>query len=342
MDIRRKKLNARIFIVGALIVVLIMVIGTIMMGRSAQRDTDQAVRTVSLFFLDELAGRREQVVEANIQHNIEVIDIALDLVRPEEDLKDAESLQQYQQTMRQLFHLERFGFVDADGHVYTSQGIFDDADEYDFDYGNVDRAEVSIRYISETDRHVVIARGLRERGFSIDGHVLTACFMESDMEVMLEGASMDVQKSDATYCNIYTAKGVALSNSILGGDAKEHNLFEALSKAAFEKGYSLSRVREDFARGQRGVTSFTYNGVQETLSYIPVGGTDWMLTYLIRESRISEQLDSISSSIITRSVIQSLLTALALGTMFTFIIRQNRKTARLMLEKETSEAEKPR
>jgi hypothetical protein len=36
------------------------------MGRTAGRDTEQAVRSVSLLYPDELADRREQVVENNL------------------------------------------------------------------------------------------------------------------------------------------------------------------------------------------------------------------------------------------------------------------------------------
>ena len=52
----------------------------------------------------------------------------------------------------------------------------------------------------------------------------------------------------------------------------------------------------------------TYEGIRETLSYVPVNGTDWFLTYLIRESVISDSISAISEGIIRRSIIQSLLT----------------------------------
>ena len=68
-------------------------------------------------------------------------------------------------------------------------------------------------------------------------------------------------------------------------------------------------------------------------------GTNWLLTYLIRESVISDQISSISDGILRRSVLQSVLTATVLLAMFLFIISQNRRNARLALEKETSEAE---
>ena len=72
---------------------------------------------------------------------------------------------------------------------------------------------------------------------------------------------------------------------------------------------------------------------------MPVTGTNWLLTYLIRESVISDQISSISDGILRRSVLQSVLTAAVLLVMFLFIISQNRRNARLALEKETSEAE---
>ena len=53
---------------------------------------------------------------------------------------------------------------------------------------------------------------------------------------------------------------------------------------------------------------------------------------------ISRRISAVSSGIVRRTVIQSLLTTLVLGAMFAFIIAQNRRNARLRIEKETSEA----
>ena len=52
----RKKTTTLIAIIGAIILVLIMVLGTIWTGRNAKNDTESAVRSVSLLYLDELAG----------------------------------------------------------------------------------------------------------------------------------------------------------------------------------------------------------------------------------------------------------------------------------------------
>ena len=52
--------------VGGIALVIILVFGTIWVGRSARKDTESAVRSVSLLYLDELTGRREQVVAENM------------------------------------------------------------------------------------------------------------------------------------------------------------------------------------------------------------------------------------------------------------------------------------
>ena len=327
--------TTRIAIVGGAILLLILVIGTVWTGRMARSETESAVRSVSLLYLDELAGRREQVVTGNMQENIDVIYTALELMT-EDDLSDPEHLQAYQAKMKRLFNLEKFAFVDSDGLIYTSLGMQTDIDQYQFDYQTIDGPEISIKNLKSEDKKVIIAVPVH---MSFQGKDLLVCFMEIDMEEMLSGVSMDAQEGGATFCNIYTNEGIALTNTVLGGLAQEDNLLEALKIADYEPGYSYEGFLEDFAEGRSGEICFTYNGILETLSYVPVKGTNWFLTYLIRESVISENISAISNGIIRRSMIQTALTVLVLIAMFAFILRQAGKNARLALEKETADAE---
>ena len=73
MEANSRKRNLAVAVVGTVILVLILVGGTIWMGRSAHRDASDAARSVSMLYLDELAGRRERVVEDNLNDNIKVI-----------------------------------------------------------------------------------------------------------------------------------------------------------------------------------------------------------------------------------------------------------------------------
>ena len=339
MEKKRTNQTVKMAVIAAALVAAILIVGTIWTGRSAQRDTVNAVRSVSLLYLDELAGRREQVIEDNLKNNINIIGIAVGMIE-EEDLSDLEHLRAYQRNMKQLFNLERFSFVDTDGLIYTADdGIIRDTGLYPFQQKAIEEPEIHIRNLESGEKKVVIAVPIREYGYQLDGKNLDICFMEIDMDVMLQGASMNSQNTGATFCNIYTNTGIALTNMVLGGLAVEDNLLEALEHADYDPGYSYEQVLRDFSEGNRGVVSFTYDGIQETLSYVPVAGTDWLLTYLIRESVISERIAAVSGGIIQRSLIQTILTALVLAAMFGYLIMQIRKSARLALEKETLEVE---
>lgn len=321
-------------VVGSTVVAAILIAGTILSGRLAGRDTEKAVRNVSLLYLDELAGRREQVVASVIANYKADMDVAIGMLE-KNDLSSVENLQAYQARMKQLYDLEKFAFVGEDGTIYTSRGTRTDIALYDFDPATISGTEISLKNVESDDKKVVIAMPVDRLAFN--GNILVACFMEIDMDIFLDALSLKSGNNSMTFCNIYTRNGKALTNLVLGGLSADDNLLAALEKAEFEKGYSFETVKEHFTNGEEGVVSFTYNGISETLSYVPVHGTDWMLTYLIRESVISSQMQSISEGIIKRSVIQSLLTAVVLLIISGIMIIQTRKAVRLASERETSE-----
>ena len=321
-------------VAGGLIVMLVLVLGTIWMGHNAQKDTESAVRTVSLLYLDELAGRREQVVAENLQDRVSDMQTALELMT-EEDLMDEDHRQAYQAKMKALFSLEKFAFVDTDGMIYTSTGVQDNIEEYRFDHLSLSGQDISIKNPDSSDKKIIIALPV---DLISEGRHLIVCFMEIDMDEMLSGVSMQAQEGGTTFCNIYTDQGLALSNTVLGGLAVENNLLDALKNADFEEGYSYDTFLATFQSGERGEVSFTYNGIRETLAFVPVEGTDWLLTYLIRESVISDQIHSISDGIIRRSILESVITVLILLAVFAFLAFQMRRNAELRLKQETSDA----
>ena len=330
----RPKNTAVVVVIGGLIVILVLVLGTIWMGQSARRDTETAVRSVSLLYLDELAGRREQVVAENLSDRISDMQTALELMT-EDDLKDEAHRQAYQVKMKALFGLEKFAFVDIDGRIYTSVGVQDDIEEYRFDHLSLSGPEISVKNLRTPDKKVIIALPVDRMS---EGKHYVVCFMEINMDEMLAGVSMQSQASGATFCNIYTNTGVALSNTVLGGLAAEDNLLDAMKNATYESGYSYAEFLSAFQACESGVVSFTYNGIRETLAFVPVENTDWLLTYLIRESVISDKIASVSAGTIRRSILQSVLTVVILLGVFFVLITQMRKNAQMRLSHETQDA----
>ena len=323
-------------VIGSIIVAVILVIGTFWTGHSASEDTADAVHTVSLLYLDELVERREQVVASTLSGYISDMNTALGFLE-KNDLSSTENLQAYQSRMKQLYGLEKFAFVDTDGLIYTSRGTRTDIDQYRFDYHTLTEPEISLKKNQGDLKKVIIAMPVDHLPFM--GKELVVCFMEIDMARMLDSISLQSGNRSTTFCNIYTSEGSSLTNIVLGGLAGEDNLLEALGQAEFLKGSSLAAMKEDFAERKQGRVSFIYNDIKETMCYIPIHGTDWVLTYLVRESIISDQFSNISYGIVRRSLTQSVLTALVLLVVFGMMIYQTRKSARLVLAQEVSETE---
>ena len=332
----KPKRNRKITTLGIFAVMIIMLLGTLWMGFGGRNDTNDAVREVSLLYLDELAGRREQVVAHNLQRYIHDIRIALNLM-DSSDLAGAKNLRAYQKRIKKTYGLEKFAFVDSKGLIYTSVGTQKDIKSYSFNYRTIKKPEISINNLKSKNKSVIIAIPVSDIRFQ--GKTFNVCFAEISMKNLLSGVSLQQGKKDSTFCNIYTRDGIALTDVVLGGLSSDDNLLTTMKNAKMESPYTNEGFLKDFKSGKDGVVSFTYNDIQETLAYIPIEGTDWMLTYLIRESVISDQISSISSRSIMRSMIQTLLTAAVLILMFYYMQRESRRNQQLEMERATQDAE---
>ncbi|MBO7533194.1 MAG: hypothetical protein J6T46_04345, partial [Victivallales bacterium] len=334
-DMRKSNTLFVAMTIGLIAIAMVLVFGTMWIGRSASQSTVEAVRSVSLLYLDELARRRKRVVEDMLNDCIKTIHIATSLME-ERDLTDLEHLQEFQKRMKKLFKLEKFAFVDTKGMIYTSLGMQMDIDQYHFDHTTLSEPDISVKNWESSDRRAVIAVPVN---IKFQGETFVVCFEEMNMDQMMAGISMVSQKDNITFTNIYSPEGYAISSMILGGNAKENDLFDAMSHATLVEGYSIEKLKQDFASQKTDHISFTYNGVKETMYYIPIARTRWMLTYLIRENIIGDKISDVYKIVIRRSIALSILNALILLGVFLYILKQNKEHTQLLLEKETTDAE---
>ena len=315
-------------IIGGAIALTTLVVGTIIIGFSSSRKANEAAGKVSQFYLTELVSRRGEVVIENLENRKDNLNIALDLMS-DEDLSDIEHFQEYQKRIKNLYKLEKFAFVDENDTIYTSTGPQTNINEYQFDH-TLNETKISIFNLDTEEKKVVIASPTDKTFLS---HHLSVCFMEINMSEMLKGVSVSSDEPDAvTFCNIYTKDGVALTNMILGGLSSDNNLFDALKNATYNNGYSYENIYNDFHNGKNGIVSFVYNNIGETLAYSSISGTDWFLTYLIRDERVASLINSATNNIFISSVVTSIVIAAVLVTMFVFVIIQLDRNSKMRLE----------
>ncbi len=170
---------------------------------------------------------------------------------------------------------------------------------------------------------------------------IKTCFTQINISEMLSSLTLQTNNNE-TYCNLYYRNGESLTNDNFGYLSAGKNLLSELKKAEMKAGSSYERLKEDFDKGRGGQVSFQYQGEDEELCYVPVEGTDWMLTILIQNNVVSSQIGSISSAMMRRSIIQIAVTVFAMLVVFSLLIYQYRRSADFLLEQEKADSNRIR
>ena len=317
-------------IIGGAMIAVLLILSTLWINQRSESDTSRTVHSVSRIYLRELTDRREQVIQARLKRTVERIDLAAKSISPN-DLQSPTTLSAFLGRMKNSCGVDKFVFVDVNGKVFTPEGITD-LKEYRFAEDNVAAPK-----IFTSDKTAVIL--VPVEGVNFQGVPIKNCLAQVAIETLLAGLLIETTPVEMTFFNMYHIDGESLTANVLGNDTDSKNLFAALDNVTFADGYSKRQVIEDFKNSQRGIVSFTLNGEQESFFYQPVKGTDWMLSYLIREGKIEEEIDAVTSEVQSRSTVQMLLTVAAMLILFALIISQARKSAKLLHQKKLVETE---
>ena len=151
------------------------------------------------------------------------------------------------------------------------------------------------------------------------GKRFKACFVQFDINDISELLAFD--EKDRTHFALYAKNGSNLTGTELGPEISNHNLFEALKGIVTED--VLAESYSNFANETKGSLSFVLDNANETLCYVPIPGTGWELTVLIRKSLIEEQIQDISGKNIetsNRIIIFTLVSGLAFAIILLFEI----------------------
>ena len=315
---------------GGLIVAAILLITTVWVAASAQSSTNEAVARVSEFYLDELAGRRALVVSEELKTNFDHMDRAMSIL-DSSDLESQASLREFLGRVQQLYGVNRFALVDENGIVYTQHSTTSGLSRYPF----LTQEVISMSNLYGARKQVVLATPVE--GISFQGAQIKVCFTQLNIADMLSSLTLQGDENE-TYCSLYHRSGESLTGNNFGYLSAGHNLLEALKDAQMEPGSSCEQLIQDFAEGRPGNLSFHYEGVREDLCYVPVEGADWMLTILIRDNVLTDQISSISSGMMRRGIIQIAVAVLAMLAVSLALILQSRRHARTLLEQEKADS----
>jgi len=316
-------------LIGAVIVVLIVTGATLWMSAGARKATDNAVEKVSEFYLEELAGRRSQVVTRFFETKADQMQRAIALMT-QEDLSSQKALRSFIGRVEALYGLELFAVADEDNVVYTEHTTYMGGSRYAFLSDELSQIRtITTNAAYGGGKEICLSLPIRDRVFN--GKRLKTCFIEINMDDIVSMLAFDTQEN-GTHFSLYYENGENLTGLDFGPVSARQNLLAFMNRhLTADEAEALSG---NFKDGIAGRAHFSFSDVKQLLYYSPIPETGWMITVLIPENLIYDQIDGIREETMTRSTVQILITCAALLVFFGVLAIRAQRESRALLEQE--------
>ena len=333
MKMKKKQITNRTFlltaIIGSLLIIVMITSNAIWSSNQTLLQTEEAVLAVSNFYLENIADRRAQTVESRIDSEFSQMEKALDFIR-DENIESQEELRTTLGKIRNLLSLNRFALVDQDDVVYTQYTTYTGKSRHEFlSEEKMEDRTISTVSLYGSSKQLCLAIPTPE--LTILGKRFKACFIQIDIKDIIDLLAVDDQ--GITYFALYSVNGSNLSGTELGPVISDKNIFEATKGLVSEDIWKENR--ENFLNDAGGSMSYSFNGVTETMCYVPLLNTGWEFAVLIHESVIMGEIRDISEKNLTANRNQiafTLITVLLFATVLLLELRA--------LSKEKLDAEK--
>ena len=302
----KNKITRKTFIltavVGGIILMATVIVNTVISTKQTATATTEAVSEVSSFYLEAMADRRAKTITNLINNNFDHMEKAVAYINSE-GIDSEEELRDTLGNIKSLLSLNRFALVDEDKIVHTQYTTYTGGSRHSFlSDEKMDERSVSTVSIYGSSKQLCLAAPTP--GLMIAGKLYKASFVQIDINEIVDLLAFD--DDGRTYFGIYSKNGENLSGTELGPYISTHNIFDAVKGVIPEETWNENR--DNFLSSVEGSITFTVNGAEETLCYVPIEGTDWMMVVLIRESVIQDRIHSISEKSLSTSKHQIIFT----------------------------------
>ena len=298
-------------------------------------NVDQAVDKLSDFYLSEMMGQREQVLEDSLSRYFEQLGRVVDLAEHEGTLNQT-SARRFLSQVQTLIDVEKIALVDEESIVYTAHSTFTDASRYIALQEDFTEPMILASEIYGAKKQVVLAAPVT--GVTLEGRRVCACFMQIDIDDIVGSLNYEINGAEGNaFIGLYYNNGDDLTSYALGDIAAGTNLLTFIEESGLADEAAYETMTADFDAGQQGLVSLQVDGDTEYLYYISVTGTEWMLVLLIRDNTIADQLTYTSSAMLQRNVIQVAVTAALILVVFLVIGYLNKKNSDMRIRQQELE-----
>ena len=301
-------------VVGGVMLMAMIISNAILSSKQTVSATNEAVSEVSSFYLEAMADRRAKTITNLINSNFDHMEKAVAYINNEK-IGSEEELRATLGNIKSLLSLDRFALVDDDKIVHTQYTTYTGGSRHNFlSDEKMDEKSVSTVSIYGSAKQLCLATPTPD--LSIAGKRYRASFVQIDVGEIVN--LLAFEDEGRTYFGLYSKNGENISGTELGPYVSRYNLFTAIGNVIDEK--TLNENRDNFLNAVEGSITYTANGTEETLVYVPIEETDWMMVVLIRESVIQDRIRSISERSLTTSKRQIVFTVIFSALFFLVLL----------------------
>ena len=295
----------------------------ILSSRQTVSATNEAVSEVSSFYLEAMADRRAKTITNLINSNFDHMEKAVTYINNEK-IGSEEELRATLGNIKALLSLDRFALVDNDKIVHTQYTTYTGGSRHDFlSDEKMDEKSVSTVSIYGSAKQLCLAAPTPD--LMIAGKRYKASFVQIDIGEIVN--LLAFEDEGRTYFGLYSKNGENISGTELGPYVSRHNLFTAIKDVIDEE--TLNENRDNFSNEVEGSITYTANGTEETLVYVPIEET-----VLIRESVIQDRIRSISERSLLTSKRQIAFTMIFSAMFFLVLLFMLKALSKKDLEAE--------
>ena len=314
------------FIVLLFLTLLILSLRT---SEKTRQTTDSAITKLSSFFIQEIAKSRTTLVVEELSKKRNYINNALSVLT-EDDLSSVKAFREYLGNMRNLFGLDTFALVDENGLVYTSHSTCSGKTRYPFLAQQITQPIFSTVTNYGGDKQVFMA--VPVSGIYFNNSKITACFVEINIDQMMQAMTYRQDNMDIFF-NLYYKNGESLTKSEFGKFAVGQNILSAIKSLNVSE-EKVQKIKKDFNEGQSDFVDLIYGDETAHLYYVPVSNTGWMLTILVYETSIGEQIGTSISSLMYHTRLHAIITVAVILLLFIILILVIRANSKHMINRE--------
>ena len=327
MGNRIKKLIARwnsgvtIGVICILVIAFVLLYTSVRNSRLSEESADEAVHSISEFYLQELGERRAQTIATRIDQMIENLGNVFDIAK-RSNLKDQNELRQFLQMVKALYGYDKLAVVDENEILYTEHATISGVSRYSFLTEKITKPSIYTANLYGARKQMILAMPLK--GIRFGKKKLKLSFIQLDLASILEEITKNSENAD-TISNVYYNNGEDLISFSNRGEDQANNILHALREVEYMDNHSFTQLKEDFRYGRAGFVSFRRGGVINYMYYTPVKNTNWMFTVMIYESSISNNISDIRDKMMSHNATQLIIIIVVMVMAFTLFLLYSRR-----------------